>query len=217
MLSEALLYRRESLEISIVDLCKLTGISIEEYRLLENPSSHKMSIQTFEKLDAVMNLGEEFRKQYVTPYLRFGDTLKAKRIEKGFSLVELSKRTGIRRNYLWNLENQDKKKLSIKMFEKLRIALEIDDIENFEPFLLRPGTAKIKFVNDGFFGELVLKNRTNKLLSQREVAMMANIDFSLISKLEIGARVSMTTKNAIKLMNALDFTEEEKGRYLIKK
>ena len=105
----------------------------------------------------------------------------------------------------------------METFEKLRIALEIEDVENFEPFLLRPSVTRIKFVNDGFFGKLVFKKRMNKFLSQREVAMMANVDFSLISKLEIGARVSMTTKNAIKLMNALEFTEEEKGRYLIKK
>ena len=102
-------------------------------------------------------------------------------------------------------------------FKKLEKALEIEDSENFEPFLEKTTVHKIAFVNDGLFSELILKKRLELQLSQREVAKKANLDYSLLSKLEGGARTTMTTKNALKLMNALRFTEEEKGRYLIKK
>lgn len=216
MLAEALLYRRESLNLSITELVKMSGVHIDEYALLENPVSHKMSIQTFEKLDKIMNLGEEFKEQYVTPYRKFGDALKRKRMEKGLSLVELAKISGIRKNYLWNLENEDKSRMSASLFKKLEAALEIEDSENFEPFLTISKTPKLKFVNDGLFGELLFKKRLNRLLSQKEVAMKANVDPSLISKLEIGSRNTLNTKNAIKIMNALEFSEEEKGRYLVK-
>lgn len=217
MLAEALIYRREQLNLSIAELVQLSGVHIDEYTLLENLVTHKMSIPTFEKLDAVMHLGEEFKKEYVTPYLRFGDVLRQKRNEKGLSLSQLSKISGVGRTYIWGLEVEDRVRMSASIFNKLAIALEIEDIENFEPFLVKSSAAKIKFVNDGFFGKLVLEKRSSQYLSQRDVAMMANIDFSLVSKIEVGSRVTMTTKNAIKLMNALKFTEEEKGRYLIKR
>lgn len=217
MLAESLLYRRESLNLSIADLSEMSGVSSYEYALLENPISHKMSIQTFEKLDFVMNLGDKFREEYVTPYLTFGQAIKDKRLEKGLSLGVLSKLSGIRRNYIWDLENGDKVRISEVLFKKLEKALEIEDSENFEPFLEKTTVHKIAFVNDGLFSELILKKRLELQLSQREVAKKANLDYSLLSKLEGGARTTMTTKNALKLMNTLRFTEEEKGRYLIKK
>lgn len=217
MLVTELIRIRESLNLSKFNLCKITGVSFDEYDMLENPVSHKMSIPTYEKLNTVMNFPEDFKENYVTPYLKFGEVLKQKRLEKGLTLGELSRISHIKKSYLWSLENEDKRRMSYALFKRLEMALQIEDSENFEPFLVKTSTAKIQFVNDGLFGRLIMQKREEKSLSQGKLAIAAQIDRSLICKLEMGARKTLTTKTAIKLMDALDFTEEERGRYLIKR
>ena len=59
MLSEILLYRREKLNINIAKLSEMSGVPVDEYALLENPISSKMSKMTYEKLAPILGLSED--------------------------------------------------------------------------------------------------------------------------------------------------------------
>ena len=216
MLSKALIYRREEFGLTTQEVAALSKININDYQLLENPVTRKMSIQQFEKLDKILKLGEFFKKEYVTPYENYGDVLKERRLWLGMSLHKLEYKTGISFQYLWKLENNLYKKLSYEKFKILQPVLGLHDEENFEPFFPRARKAKITFINDGFFGKLVYEKRVALNLSQEEIAASINMDNSLISKIESGNRTSIRAKTAVKIMDDLKFTDEEKKRYLIR-
>lgn len=216
MLAQALIYRRESLGLNINDIVNITNMADANYRILENPATRKMSQEDFEILDKVLLLGENFKREYVTPYESFSRVFKERRELLGLSLTQLSNLTGVCRQYIWKLESGKVKKLSYEVFKKMKSVLDITDEENFEPFFNRIDKVSIKFINDGYFGTLIRDKRIKLDLSQEELAISANIHDSLISKIEIGARTSITSKTAIKLMDKLAFTDEEKKRYLVR-
>ena len=216
MLAQALIYRRESLGLKINDIVSKTGMNEASYRILENPIARKMTQEEYKMLDPVLMLGEKFYDEYVTPYSSFGEIFKQKREELGLSLTDLSNLTGICRQYIWKLENNCSQKLLYSIFEKMRDVLRIEDEENFEPFFNRKDRVKINFVNDGYFGKLIHEKRLKLELSQEELGLRVNVHDSLISKLEMEARTSVTVKTAIKLMDELYFTETEKKRYLVR-
>ncbi len=71
-------------------------------------------------------------------------------------------------------------------------------------------------MDDGRFGELVKEKRENLKLTQAKLARLADVNYSLVSKIEKLNR-SVSVETAIKLMNALEFTSKEKKQYIIKK
>ena len=169
----------------------------------------------FELLSPILKLDDEFKKKFVTPYYRYGDVLKQKRQEKGLSLGKVEKLTGISAQHIWKLENNVYTRLSYALFKKFKKAYDIKDETNFEPFFFVSSKVKMHFINDGTFGELVLQKRKRLKFSQKTIASHIKISDTLLSKIESGKVQSISCNTAIKLIDELEFTKEEAGKYLV--
>lgn len=214
MLSEILIYRRGLKKITLEQIGKLENVKYNDYVMLESGTMRKMSIQMYEALNPIFNFNEQFKNEYVTPYLRYGDVFREKRKELKLSLYDVEDLTGLSHTYLWKIEKNGFKKISYEIFKKIQPVYGITDEENFEPFLLKKNAKKLAFVNDGAFNSIVAEKRLNLKLSQQQVASYIDVHDSLISKIESSKRKTMRVDTAIKLMDVLEFTEEEKQKFL---
>lgn len=215
MLAKILISKREEAELSIKNLISLIDVNYKEYVILEKPQTRKMSIEMFEKLSTVFEFDVNFKEQFVTPYHRYGDVFKKKREELGLSLGKLSHMTDVNRVYLWRLEQNQVQRISYSLFKRIQPALQIEDEENFEPFFLCNSSVNVTFINDGTFRDLIIEKRKKLKLSQTALAERINVSNTLISKYENEKRITMNYKTAIKIMDTLNFSEEERAKYLV--
>ena len=72
----------------------------------------------------------------------------------------------------------------------------------------------MKFKNPSKFSEEVHIKRKRLRLSQEMLGFIADVDFTLISKIESKSK-SVTVDTALKIMNALDFTDKEKKEFIL--
>ena len=216
MLNIELLRKRILKNLSRDEVCNLSNIKREDYDLLENGSSIKMLQQDYYRLKDILDLDNKFYSKYVTIYEDL-TILGEKRKELGLSLDKMQNITGICRMHLWRMEKGDFNKIEPKNFYKIISGYNITDIENFEPFIKRTGKYKITFINDGTFGILVKEKRLNMKLSQDMLSVISNVNNTLISKIENGTKLSMTYETSLKLMDSLEFTDDEIKKYTLKK
>lgn len=216
MLGDILIELRSISGLNQKDLSVLTGISFKNIILLESGDINLITTETYDKLNIVFSFSKDFKKKYVSKYNHLGEIIKEKRLQKKLSLGQLQNLTNISRQKLSSYELGHKKTIRFETFKKLEGPLNLK-IEEFMPFISNPQSFKSYFVNDGLFNILVNEKRVKLKLSKKQLSIIANIDNSLISKIENNKVTTITVRNANKLMEALKFTEEEQKRYIKRK
>ena len=215
MMRDKLVLKRLEKGLTRKEVAQLSNMLESDYNIIENGFYRKISPTDYLKLKDVLSLDKEFEKKYVSIYNDL-TVLKSIRESLGYSLDDVEKISGICRMGIWRIEKGITKKISKKVFLALAKTYGIKDRSNYDHLIICKSSIKIKFINDGKFGELVKEKRETLKLTQAKLASEASVNYSLVSKIEKLNR-SVTVETAIKLMNVLNFTEEEKGRYLVKK
>ena len=212
MLSKVLINKRIKNGLTRYRVWELSGISLKEYELMENGIIRKMSIDTYNELKDILGLDKIIYNRYVSPYKDLR-VLRIIRNTLGYSLDDVSEKTGIFRMQIWRMEKGQTKKVSKEVFDKLAKVYNIKDIENYDHLVIHP-SYKMKFKNPSKFSEEVHIKRKRLRLSQEMLGFIADVDFTLISKIESKSK-SVTVDTALKIMNALDFTDKEKKEFIL--
>lgn len=204
--------KRKELCLTQQELCKIIGIPESTLYAIEKCETNYMTLELFNKFQSALGLKFEEYEQYIHEPNDYAKMIKEARLKNNMSKKELAKVTGLKTDYITKLEGHKFKNLQIKTFEKLAGPLQLDK-NDFAASLLNDRT-KLSFKNDGLFGQTVYEKRMNLKIAQIELANMANISDSIISRLESNDRTSLSTVTAMKLMCALNFSEEEVKKYL---
>lgn len=215
MMRDELVQKRLEKGLTRKEVAKLSNMEETDYDMIENGYYRKISQADYSKLKDVLSLDKSFENKYVSPYKDL-TILKTLRESLGYSLDDAEKYSGICRMEIWRVEKGTTNKISKKVFSAIAKAYGIKDRSNYDHLLLCKSSIKIKFINDGKFGELVKEKRENLRLTQAKLARLSDVNYSLICKIEKLNR-SVSVETAIKLMNALEFTDKEKKQYIIKK
>lgn len=215
MIQDEILNSRLKLKLTRKQVAKSSGICFKIYSKIENGQFRKLSKTDYEKLKDVLELSKLFERLYVSPYINLTH-FKDYREKIGCSMSELSRKTGIPVDRICNLENGHQKTLTFEDFEKLSKIFHISNNGNYDHLIIGRSSVKFKFINDGSLGELVKEKREKLELTRSELSRMAEIDSSLLAKIE-NYNKSVSIQTFLKLANALELSEKEKSRYLIKK
>ena len=102
MLNKVLINKRIENGLTRYRVWELSGISLKEYELMENGIIRKMSIDTYNELKDILGLDKIVYNRYVSPYKDLR-VLRIIRNTLGYSLDDVSEKTGIFRMQIWRI------------------------------------------------------------------------------------------------------------------
>lgn len=184
---------RKCRNLSLQDLAKKAGISISYLSEIER-GKKQPSLETINKLSQALNISKEglfsdSPKSNVSGN-SLGERLYLFRKRKDLSLSDLAQKVGISNTYLCQIEGQNAMP-SISTLKKIAKALDICPVD-----LMTSGS---------YVGYKVKKIRTERGLTQAELAKKASVSTGLIGQIESG-KVEPSIKTLEKIAKSLSLS-----------
>lgn len=192
--------KRREKGFSVNTLAEKVNISPQQLKKFENYGKPP-DVETILRLCALLGISIPLSRK---PSTTLGQVIRKKRIEKGLSLQDLSKRAGFTKQHLFNLENYTQKP-TYATLSKVAQALDIPLKELIPEAPDDTGSVPEKPLSG--FGQRLRAERLKKGLSLQKLGNKVRVSRQYLSYLENNISVP-TPQMLFKLANALDIPLE---------
>lgn len=187
--------QRQKLGLSLCDLAKLLGISLQRARGLENRRSPTMRYDLLVPLSRALKLHPSNLAKYTgagqsETKSDFGRLIRARRQERGMSMAKLAEQLSVSRQYVSLIENGNRSLCHNKtIIARLVTELELDpkQLNAYRaalPNQSKARSARVERLTQA--GKMITEKRRERKLRQVDLANQAGTSLTVISGLERG-------------------------------